>query len=110
LRYRAKYSKLIAVVVLGVMLGVGSFSPTAHASSPWKDYWEVVQLVATRNIGGMYTWLGEQIASGFSDALTGEVIRAAFENRGYTCPDKPAGLWWWHDGVWYILTCAADAG
>jgi hypothetical protein len=108
-RYRVKYSKLITVVVVVVMLGVGSFNSTAHAFSPWNDYWNLVQLVATRDIPGMYTWLGKQVAAGFTDLLAGEVIRAAFEYNEYTCFDKPLGLWWIPDSSWHILTCAAGA-
>jgi len=109
-RYSTKYSKLIAVVVIVTMLGVGSFSSIAQASaSPWNDYWKLVQLVANRDINGMYTWLWQQIAAGYTDLMVGEVIRAAFERKGYTCFDKPVGLWWVYDSAWYILTCAASA-
>ena len=45
----------------------------------------------------------------YRDLLIGEVIRAAFEYWGYTCFDKPYGLWWMPDGVWYLATCARSA-
>ena len=107
-RYRAKFLKFIAVVVVGVMLGVGSFSSTAHAS-PWNDYWKLVQLVKNGDINGMAVWAKQQAVKGYTDLLVGEVIRAAFEHTGHTCFNKPLALWWMPDSFWHLFTCARSA-
>jgi hypothetical protein len=70
-RYRVKCSKLVAVVVVVVMLAVGSFSSTAHAWSPWDNYWEFAQLVVYQDIPGMYAWVDRELARGVTDFALG---------------------------------------
>lgn len=80
---------------------------TSASASPWSNYWELVNLIISRNWSGVRNWIYGKLASGITDSLLAPVVRSAFESRGYYCPNPP----WWvpFKSIWYVATCAGRA-